>query len=189
MKRNQLSDALLYVLGLAFVVFAAREALPGQQIENARTDQPNIIRLDSQFGGYPKTPQQAGRLYHPVGIADVVRESPKKWKWKALHTHVAVSGFLTYVKREQDGDLHLLICDGPGVRTMDRRHCIVAEIIPSMTEVAHQAEHLVLDQPVTVRGIYRFDGERDHGWGEVHPVEQIESGAAIPPLEKKPWHL
>jgi len=186
MKWNLLSDALSYALCLAFVVFAAREALRGRQIENARTDQPNIVRLDTQFGGYPKTPQQAGRLYHAVGIADVVRESPKNWKWKALHTHVAVSGFLTYVKREEDGDLHLRICDSPGVRTMDRRHCIVAEIIPSMTDVAHQAEHLVLGQPVTVRGIYRFDAERDHSWGEVHPVEQIEIGAALPPLEKKP---
>ena len=43
-----------------------------------------------------------------------------------------------------------------------------------------------IGQPITVRGIYRYDAERDHGWNEVHPVEQLEVGKALPPYEKKP---
>ena len=75
------------------------------------------------------------------------------------HTHVQVSGTVTLVKREADGDLHMRLEDGGCF--------ITAECIPELPCSLRPK----LGQRVTVRGISRFDGE--HKWFEVHPVEHI----------------
>ena len=74
------------------------------------------------------------------------------------HTHVSVSGKVTLVKHEPDGDLHMRIENGG---------CsVVAECIPELRCKAPRVGH-----KVTVKGISRFDGE--HHWPEIHPVETL----------------
>lgn len=104
------------------------------------------------------------RLYHPVDIQALTAEGSQPRR-----THVEVSGFLTMAKKEGDGDWHLRICDSPRVEGMDRKHCIVAEIIPAMPcRLPRIGNH------VRIRGISRFDGENGHGWSEIHPIESLE---------------
>lgn len=75
-------------------------------------------------------------------------------------THVEVRGTVTYRRKEEDGDVHLRICDG-GL-------CIVAECIP---ELPAPCVGVRKGEVVTVRGISRYD--KQHGWGEVHPVLEL----------------
>src|SRR5438128_263124 len=76
------------------------------------------------------------------------------------HTHVRVTGTVTLVKREADGDIHFRVSDNQG-------RFIVCEIVPY-----HQLPAPRLHQTVTVEGIHRYDNEAGHGWDEIHPVEQ-----------------
>lgn len=112
---------------------------------------------------------QFSRLYHPISVLELAAENPASWKRGA--THVEVTGWLTYKKREEDGDWHLRICSEPGMPKMDASRCIVAECIPAMPCVPpKRGSH------VRVRGITRYDAESPgHHWWEVHPVEFIET--------------
>jgi len=86
---------------------------------------------------------------------------------RVAHTHVAVRGRVTLVRREQDGDLH--------IKLVGRTGFIVAECIPALPcRVPKVGER------VTVRGIVRWDAE--HHWVEVHPVEWMSFpvGAELP---------
>jgi hypothetical protein len=114
----------------------------------------------------------AGRNYHPIGVAEFAKENPQKWSRK-LHTHVQVEGFITYMKAEEDGDLHVRVCETAGVKGMDRSACIVAEFIPTMGSTSHAKNHLRTGQRVRIEGISRFDAEPGHMWWEVHPVELV----------------
>lgn len=114
----------------------------------------------------------ATRQYWPHTIAELVVEDPHAWH--KMHTHVHVEGFVTYTVRESDGDIHIRLCDSAGISTMDRKHCIVAECIPSLPCVKPKVgQHIVID------GISRFDAEgacvpnAEHCWWEVHPVEKL----------------
>ena len=80
---------------------------------------------------------------------------------KNVHTHIQVTGTVTLVKHEKDGDLHIRIVDGKG-------NFLIAECIPKLPCKVTPKK----GQTVTIRGIYRFDGE--HKWYEAHPVEDIE---------------
>ena len=90
------------------------------------------------------------------------------------HTHVVVSGKVTLVRHEADGDWHIRVSDG--------LRFIVAEIVPTLVplgRLALQEDQLSIEPPkvgqcVRVRGIRRFDNEVGHGWSEIHPVEQLE---------------
>ena len=106
--------------------------------------------------------------FHPVQIGAMARETCGYWE--KVHTHVEVEGWVTYKAREEDGDWHLRICDDAGVKDMDRKRCVVAEIIPALPlKPPNVGDH------VRVQGIYRFDAERpNHGWAEVHPVLHLE---------------
>lgn len=79
------------------------------------------------------------------------------------HTHIEISGFVSYVKLEKDGDLHFRVVPERGVN----KPFVVAECIPAIRCVAP-----VVGDHVRVRGISRRDGE--HKWWELHPVETIE---------------
>lgn len=92
--------------------------------------------------------QAESRRFWPVSTGALATTS---------HTHVEVRGVVTYRAREDDGDIHLRVCDG-GL-------CIVAECIP---ELPTPCAGVRKGDAVAVRGISRFD--RKHGWGEVHPV-------------------
>jgi hypothetical protein len=85
-----------------------------------------------------------------------------------FHTHVRVTGVVTYVQRESDGDRHFTVCE-PGTKKFTRAACIVAECIPALPCAVPK-----VGEKVTVYGIARFDGE--HKWAEVHPVEKWSAG-------------
>lgn len=99
------------------------------------------------------------RLYHPVTIQDLAAG-------KVRHTHVEVSGFVTYQTMEVDGDRHVRICDSPKVRSMNRVHCVVGECLPWRPCPAPK-----IGENVKARGIRRHDDENGHKWEEVHPLE------------------
>jgi len=91
------------------------------------------------------------RLYHPETIDSMAT---------SRHTHVRVSGVVTLVKREADGDVHIRLDDKHG-------HFIVAEIVPY-----HPLPRPRFGQHIEVSGIRRFDDEYGHGWWEIHVLEQ-----------------
>ena|SRR5256885_2059012 len=91
------------------------------------------------------------RTYWPVTVATLASGLNH-------HTHVAVSGRVSYVNKELDGDLH--------IRISDSTLYIIAECIPKLPcRIPHVGEI------ITVKGISRKDNE--HGWWEVHPVEEL----------------
>jgi hypothetical protein len=94
----------------------------------------------------------AVRTYYPVSISDLAAG-------KNFHTHVQVTGKVTLVKHEGDGDTHIVLSDG--------KNFIVAECIPKLP-----CQAPAVGQTITVRGISRFDGE--HKWNELHPVESLK---------------
>lgn len=81
-------------------------------------------------------------------------------------THVETSGLVTLVKKEADGDTHIRLSDCDRFEACDGVPWIVAECIPELPCKAPK-----VGETITVRGISRFDGQ--HGWAEVHPVEQL----------------
>jgi hypothetical protein len=91
------------------------------------------------------------RPYHKVTIAQM---GATQW------THVEVTGKVTLVKTEADGDTHIRLSDG--------QKFIVAECIPVLPcpRIPHVGEI------ITVRGVSRLD--KEHGWYEVHPVESLK---------------
>lgn len=112
--------------------------------------------------------QEGSRSYHKYAIAEITAENPANWKHPL--THVEIDGWVTYEKKEGDGDEHLRICDAASVTKMDARHCIVAECIPELPCASVRK-----GQHVDVRGIARYDAENPgHHWWEVHPVEKLE---------------
>lgn len=84
-----------------------------------------------------------------------------------VHTHIAVTGYVTYTALEDDGDLHIRLCDSPSVVGMDKTRCIIAECIPALP-----CTRPAKGNKIVVRGISRRDPE--HGWNETHPVESWE---------------
>ena|SRR5204863_3646859 len=90
------------------------------------------------------------RPYHPVTIAQLSQGS-------VVFTHVAVTGTVTLVKSETDGDLHIRLTEGT--------QFIVAECIPKLP-----CSRPSLGRRITVKGISRYD--KEHVWWEVHPVEE-----------------
>lgn len=86
-------------------------------------------------------------------------------------THVEVSGQVTLVRAERDGDWHFRVSDPQG-------RFVVCEIVPSLTGIRTPLGFVELVPPrrgqyVRVRGIRRYDAW--HQWPEVHPVERWES--------------
>lgn len=77
------------------------------------------------------------------------------------HTHVAVTGTVSYTRKEDDGDIHIKLVAPSG-------RFIIAECIPELpcTFVPRAGVK------VRVKGITRLDPE--HLWSEIHPVENIE---------------
>ncbi len=90
-----------------------------------------------------------GRPYHPVALADV---ATTRW------THACTSGPVVYVRKMQDGDIHITLDNGAAK--------VVAEIIPLIPLPPPQK-----GDTVEVCGITRYD--KGHGWPEIHPVERL----------------
>ena len=109
---------------------------------------------------YDATPAPMTRTYWPVDLATYAQKG-------TAHTHVELSGYVTYTLKEGDGDVHIRVCDSASVAGMNLAHCIVAECIPKLPcAVPHVGAH------VRVRGISRRDPEHSN-WAEVHPVEEL----------------
>lgn len=103
----------------------------------------------------------ASRPYHPVALRDLALG-------KVRQTHVHVEGWVTYVVTEEDGDLHVRLCDSPKVEGMQRDRCVVVECIPELPCVRPR-----VGAHVAVEGISRCDKENGHRWNEVHPCEKM----------------
>jgi hypothetical protein len=96
----------------------------------------------------------AGRTYHKLAVSQL---QTSQW------THVEVTALVTYVRYQDpkngDGDWHITL-EQDGAK-------VVAEIIPLIPLTPPKK-----GQRIRVWGISRID--KDHGWGELHPVEGWE---------------
>jgi hypothetical protein len=127
---------------------------------------PSPAKAASSAGKHKR--QSPNRVYAQLTISELVAEDPNRWTEK-MRTHAAVSGFVTQVRKEENGDTNTRICDNPKVEGMDRAHCFVAKCIPRLP-----CEVPRIGKPTTVSGITRYDAEVGHHWWEIHPVERVE---------------
>ncbi len=105
-----------------------------------------LNRADGRLGGHLPTD---ARLYRPTTIDTLVAG-----RWRP--TRARVYGQVTYVNRELDGDVHVVLKTPDGA-------FVVLEIIP---ELPIPAPHD--DDRITAWGIVRHDGL--HNWWELHPL-------------------
>ena len=112
--------------------------------------------------------QSAKIVYAEMTITELIAEDANRWSDK-MSAHAAVSGFVTQVSKENDGDTDIRICENPKIEGMDRARCIVAKCIPKIPCVSPQ-----VGKPITVKGITRYDAKVGTHWWEIHPVEEIE---------------
>ncbi len=101
-----------------------------------------------------RTTEQETRHYTPVVPSKMANNR---------RTHVEVTGRVTEVSEQADGDIHLRLEDSHGF--------VIAECIPSLPDVRRRCAALLTGGTVTVRGISRYDFE--HNWWEVHPVLEV----------------
>jgi hypothetical protein len=101
--------------------------------------------------------------FHPMSIVQLTSNAPGAWR--NARTHAELEGYVTYKKREDDGDLHIRACDSPKITTMDRHRCVVFECIPALPCTEPPLGALIRADVIT-----RYDGEHGHGWWEGHPV-------------------
>ena len=94
------------------------------------------------------------RTYWPTSVDNLA-------SGRSAHTHVSVTGRVAYVRAETDGDMHIKLVN-PATGAF-----IIAECIPKLPCVKP-----IVGTTITVLGISRKDSE--HGWWEVHPVEDIK---------------
>ncbi len=105
-----------------------------------------LNRADARLGGHLPTD---ARLYRPTTI-----DTLAAGRWRP--TRARVYGQVTYVNRELDGDVHVVLKTPDGA-------FVVLEIIP---ELPIPAPHD--DDRITAWGIVRHDGL--HNWWELHPL-------------------
>jgi hypothetical protein len=105
-----------------------------------------LNRADGRLGG--QLPTDA-RLYRPTSIQTLA-----EGRWRP--TRARVYGQVTYVNREPDGDVHVVLKAPDG-------SFVVLEVIP---ELPIPAPHD--DDRITAWGIVRHDGL--HNWRELHPL-------------------
>jgi undecaprenyl-diphosphatase len=105
-----------------------------------------LDRADGRLGGHLPTD---ARLYRPTSI-----DTLAAGRWRP--TRARVYGQVTYVNRELDGDVHVVLKAPDGA-------FVVLEIIP---ELPIGAPHD--DDRITAWGIVRHDGL--HNWWELHPL-------------------
>jgi undecaprenyl-diphosphatase len=116
-----------------------------------------LNRADGRLGG--QLPTDA-RLYRPTSI-----DTLAAGRWRP--TRARVYGQVTYVNRELDGDVHIVLKAPDGA-------FVVLEIIP---ELPIPAPHD--DDRITAWGIVRHDGL--HNWWELHPLIGWANGQLTAP--------
>jgi hypothetical protein len=112
--------------------------------------------------------QSAKIVYAELSIGELIAEDANRWSDK-MSAHAAVSGFVTQVTKENDGDTIIRICENPKIDGMDRARCIVAKCIAKIPCEVPQ-----VGKPITVKGITRYDAKVGTHWWEIHPVVEIE---------------
>jgi hypothetical protein len=105
-----------------------------------------LNRAEGRLGNHLPTD---ARLYRPTSI-----DTLAAGRWRP--TRARVYGQVTYVNRELDGDVHVVLKAPDGA-------FVVLEIIP---ELPMPAPHD--DDRITAWGIVRHDGL--HNWWELHPL-------------------
>ena len=162
-------SAVLLLLSPAIVLGRGKEKTKGKA-EAPAQETSEQTKTNTKLGkARKKDGQSSNRMYAALTIGELVGEDPNRWTEK-MRTHVAVSGFVTGARKEENGDIEIRICDNPKVVGMDRAHCIMAKCIPKLP-----CEVPRIGRPLTVRGISRYDAEIGHHWWEIHPVEQLEN--------------
>jgi membrane-associated phospholipid phosphatase len=116
-----------------------------------------LNRADGRLGNHLPTD---ARLYHPTSI-----DTLAAGRWRP--TRARVYGQVTYVNRELDGDIHIVLKAPDGA-------FVVLEIIP---ELPIPAPHD--DDRITAWGIVRHDGL--HNWWELHPLIGWANGQLTAP--------
>lgn len=139
-----------------FVAMWAVSRLMGQGTTVAAVMTPNAERncrrsIVENLACHGLAVQQPARTYWKVPVDSLAIGH-------TAHTHVEVSGLVTLVRHEGDGDTHIKIVGLHGF--------IVAECIPALP-----CRKPKVGERITVRGIARQDWE--HKWYEVHPVEWL----------------
>ena len=116
-----------------------------------------LNRADGRLGGHLPTD---ARLYRPTSI-----DTLAAGRWRP--TRARVYGQVTYVNRELDGDVHIVLKAPDGA-------FVVLEIIPELPMPApHDDDH------ITAWGIVRHDGL--HNWWELHPLIGWTNGQLTAP--------
>jgi undecaprenyl-diphosphatase len=116
-----------------------------------------LNRADGRLGNHLPTD---ARLYRPTSI-----DTLAAGRWRP--TRARIYGQVTYVNRELDGDIHIVLTAPDGA-------FVVLEIIP---ELPMPAPHD--DDRITAWGIVRHDGL--HNWWELHPLIGWAKGQLVAP--------
>jgi hypothetical protein len=141
----------------------------GQDVQPKPVSKKSSASSAKSASSAPKPAEPSGRIaYAELSIGELIAEDANRWSDK-MSAHAAVSGFVTQVSKENDGDTDIRICENPKIEGMDRARCIVAKCIPKIPCVAPQ-----VGKPITVKGITRYDAKVGTHWWEIHPVEEIE---------------
>lgn len=93
------------------------------------------------------------RTYWPVSVDSLATGH-------VIHTHVEVTGRVTLVRHEDDGDTH--------IKLIGQRGFVVLEIIPGLPLPAPR-----VGMHIRAFGITRYD--QAHAWHELHPLEKWDS--------------
>lgn len=93
------------------------------------------------------------RIYWPTTVSTLSHGLSK-------HTHVEVRGVVIRTRAEDDGDRHIWL------RDLVTQDSVLGECVPKIPCLVPKA-----GSTVTLRGLSRRDPE--HGWYEVHPIEEI----------------
>jgi undecaprenyl-diphosphatase len=117
-----------------------------------------LNRADGRLGNHLPTD---ARLYRPTSI-----DTLAAGRWRP--TRARIYGQVTYVNRELDGDIHIVLKAPDGA-------FVVLEIIP---ELPIPAPHD--DDRITAWGIVRHDGL--HNWWELHPLIGWAKGQLTAPV-------
>jgi hypothetical protein len=157
----------LWILLCAWLVIPVVSA--GQTVQPKPVSKKSSSSSAKPAGSASKAADASAKIvYAELSIGELIAEDANRWSDK-MSAHAAVSGFVTQVTKENDGDTTIRICENPKIDGMDRARCIVAKCIAKIP-----CEVPPVGKPITVKGITRYDAKVGTHWWEIHPVEEIE---------------
>ena len=157
----------LWILPCALLAISVPSA--GQDSQPKPVSKKSSTASRKAISSAAKPVQQSAKIaYAELTIGELIAEDANRWSDK-MSAHAAISGFVTQVSKENDGDTDIRICENPRIEGMDRARCIVAKCIAKLPCDVPQ-----VGKPVTVKGITRYDAKVGTHWWEIHPVEEIE---------------